>query len=49
MEENGDVDFSPKITIFEKITKITVFLALFFRNRPEKKIKILKVAFKILK
>ena len=28
-EDNGDIDFSPNITIFEKITK-NMFLAFFF-------------------
>ena len=43
---NGDIKFSPKITILEKITKKTRFLPFFFQNRLQK-IEILKTAFKL--
>ena len=39
---NGDINFLPKITIFEKITKNT-FLPFFFKT-GYKKIEILKIA-----
>ena len=40
---NGDINFLPKITIFEKITKNT-FFAIFLSKQATKKIEILKIA-----
>ena len=44
----GDIQFLPKITIFEKITQKNPFsVAIFFRSRLEKKFTILKIAFEM--
>ena len=40
---NGDINFLPKITIFEKITKST-FFAIFLSKTGYKKFEILKIA-----
>ena len=40
---NGDVNFLPKITIFEKVMKNT-FFAIFLSKWAAKKIEILKIA-----
>ena len=42
---NGDINFLPKITIFEKVTK-NMFFAFFFQNRLQKN-EILKIALEL--
>ena len=39
-EDNGDVEFSPEITIFQKITKKHVFLIFLSKQARKKKSKI---------
>ena len=36
---NGDINFLPKITIFEKITKKYMFFAIFLSKQATKKLK----------
>ena len=43
---NGDINFLPKITVFEKITK-NMFFAIFLSKQATKKIKILKITLEL--